>query len=94
MAGKIRFSLAKKSMLLKESSGEHCAAQKFVHLVTLRGTCVCLIVYLVVHQIKYGTERSSNTMTFCNLFMYGLKGYPRKGNQDFASHSKLYITWL
>ena len=23
-----------------------------------------------------------------------LKGYPRKGNPNFASHGKLYITWL
>ena len=35
MAGKIRFSLAQKSMPLKANSGEHCAPQKFLHLVTL-----------------------------------------------------------
>ena len=57
MAGKIRFSSAQKSMLLKASSGEHCVPCNFVHLLTLRGTCICLIVYLVLHQIKYVRER-------------------------------------
>ena len=57
MAGKIRFSGARKSVLLKTSLGEHCAPRNFVHLVTLRGTDVRLIVYLVVHQMKYVTER-------------------------------------
>ena len=47
MAGKNRFTGAKKSVLLKASSGD------FVHLVTLRGTRVRLIVYIVVHQMKY-----------------------------------------
>ena len=57
MAGKIRFSAALKSILLKASSGEHCVSRNFVHLVTLQGTGVRLIVYLVLHQIKYVTER-------------------------------------
>ena len=94
MAGKIGFSGARKSMLLKASSGELCAPHNFVHLVTLRGTCVRLIVYLVVHQMKYVTERWSNVKIFCNFLMQRLKGYLRKGNPDFASHGKLYITWL
>ena len=46
------FSGAQKSVLLKESSGEHCAPRNSVHLVTLRGTCAYLIVYLIVHQMK------------------------------------------
>ena len=53
---KIRFFGARKSVLLKASS-EHCAPQNFVHLATFRGTRVHLIVYLVVHQIKYLMER-------------------------------------
>ena len=40
-------------MLLKASSGERCACRNSVHLVTLRGTCV----RLVVHQMKYVMER-------------------------------------
>ena len=44
MAGKIGFSGAWKSHLLKASSGESCAPHNFVHLVTLKGTCVCLMV--------------------------------------------------
>ena len=32
-------------------------ASKFVHLVNFRGTRVHLIVYLVVHQMKYLMER-------------------------------------
>ena len=55
--GKIRFSGARKSVLLKTSSGECCAPQNFVHLVTFRGTRVHLIVYLIVHQMKYLMER-------------------------------------
>ena len=57
MAGKIRFLGAQKSVLLKASSGEWCTPHNFVHLVTLQGTRVCLIVYPVVHQMKYITER-------------------------------------
>ena len=56
-AGKIRFSGARKSVLLKPSSGERCAPQNFVQLVTFRGTRVHLIMYLVVHQMKYLMER-------------------------------------
>ena len=93
-AEKIRFSGARKSVLLKASSGERCAPRNFVHLVTLRGTRVHLVVYLVVHQIKYAMERWSNTLIFCNFLAQGLKGYQRKGNPDSASHGKLYITWL
>ena len=52
-AGKVRSSGAWKSVLLKASSGGHCAPQNFVHLGTFRGTRVHLIVYLVVHQMKY-----------------------------------------
>ena len=68
-AGKIRFSGAQKSVLLKASSGERCAPCNFVHLVALQGTCVRLIVYLVVHQMKYVMERWSNAMIFCNFLM-------------------------
>ena len=60
MAGKIEFSGARKSVLLKASSGERSAPRNFVHLVTLWGTYVRLIVYLVVQQMKYVTERWSN----------------------------------
>ena len=56
-ARKISFSGARKSVLLKASSGERCAPRYFVHLVTLRGTRVHLIVYLAVHQMRYVTER-------------------------------------
>ena len=56
-AGKIRFSGARKSVLLKASSGERCAPQNVVHVATFRGTRVYLIVYLVVHQMKYHMER-------------------------------------
>ena len=41
-AGKIRFSGEQKSVLLKASSGEHCAPRNFVLLVTLRGMYKCL----------------------------------------------------
>ena len=44
-AGKIRFSGARKSVLLKASSGERCAPQNVVHLVTFRGTRVHLILW-------------------------------------------------
>ena len=56
-AGQIKFSGARKSVLLKASSGERCAPRNFVHLVTLRGTRIRLIVHLVVHQMKYVMER-------------------------------------
>ena len=56
-AGKVRSSGARKSVLLKASSGGHCAPQNVVHLATFRGTRVHLIVYLVVHQMKYLMER-------------------------------------
>ena len=56
-AGKIRFSGARKSVLIKTSSGKRCAARNFVHLLTLHDTRVRLIVYLVVHQMKYAMER-------------------------------------
>ena len=46
---KIRFSGARKSVLLKPSSQEHCAPCNFVLPVTLQGTCVRFIVYLIVH---------------------------------------------
>ena len=52
-AGKIRFFGARQSVLLKASSGERCAPQKFLHLLTFRGTQVYVIVYLAVHQMKY-----------------------------------------
>ena len=51
-AGKIRFSGARKSVLLKLSSRERCAPHNFVLPVTLQGTCVRFIVYLIVHQMK------------------------------------------
>ena len=51
-AGRIRFSGTQKSVLLKVSSGERCASCNFVLLVTLGGTHVCLIVYIVAHQMK------------------------------------------
>ena len=93
-AGKIRFAGARKSVLLKASSGERSAPRNFVHLVTWQGMHVRLIMYLVVHQMKYVTERWSNAIIFCNFLMKGLKAYPKNGNPDFASHSKLYMTWL
>ena len=51
-AGNIWFSGTRKSVLLKESSGERCAPRNFVLLMMLRGTHVCLIVCFGVHQIK------------------------------------------
>ena len=51
-AGKIRFSGARKSVLLKPSSGERCTPRNFVLLVTLEGTRSHLTVYLVMHQMK------------------------------------------
>ena len=51
-AGKNWFSGAQNSMLPKASSGEPCAPRNFVLLVTLRGTSVHLVVYLVVHHMK------------------------------------------
>ena len=47
MAVKNRFTRAEKPVFLKLSSGD------FVYLVSLRGTGVRLIVYIVVHQMKY-----------------------------------------
>ena len=58
--GKIRFSGARESMLLKASSGKVCVPQNFVHLATLQGTRVGLIVYLVVHHMKYGKVKLYN----------------------------------
>ena len=52
IARKIRFAGTRMSVLLKASSGEHCAPHNFVLLVTLGGTSVRLIVYLTVHQMK------------------------------------------
>ena len=58
--GKIRFSGTQKSLLLKPSSGECCAAHNFVLLVTLEGKRVCLTCspHLVPHcasnEIGYG----------------------------------------
>ena len=66
-AGKIRFSGAWKSVLLKTSSGERCAPQNFVHLATFRGTRAHFIVYLVVHQMKYLMERWIITVKFCDF---------------------------
>ena len=57
MTEKIRFSGARKFVFLKAGSGECCATHNFVHFVTLRGTSVCLIMYLVVHQMKYVMKR-------------------------------------
>ena len=51
-AGKIRFPGAQKSALSKPSLGECCAPHNCVLLSTLQGTCVCLIVYLVMHEMK------------------------------------------
>ena len=56
-AGQIKFSGARTSVLLKASSGERCEPRNFVHLVTLRGARIRLIVHLVVHQMKYVMER-------------------------------------
>ena len=44
-------------MLPKAKSGECCVLLCFVHLVTLQGAHVPLIVYLIVHQMEYVTER-------------------------------------
>ena len=65
-AGKIRFSGTQKSMLLKASSGECCAPRNFGLLMMLGGTCVYLIMYLIVYQMKvdYGKinfETNSST---------------------------------
>ena len=54
--GKNRFSGEQSSVLLKASSGARCAPLNFVLLVTLRGTSVCLTVYLTVHQMKQTIE--------------------------------------
>ena len=51
-ATKIRFSGARNSVLLKASPGERRTPHDFVLLLTLRGTCVHLIVYLIVNQMK------------------------------------------
>ena len=56
-AGNIRVFGARKSVLLKASSGERRTPQNFVHLAIFRGIQGHLIVYLVVHQIKYLMER-------------------------------------
>ena len=50
--GKNRFFGTGKSMLLKASSGEHCAPCNFVLLATLGGTQVHLTVYLIMNQMK------------------------------------------
>ena len=55
-AGRIRFSGARKSVLLKASSGERCAPRNFVHLVILRDTRVPLILYLVVYLVTKCTN--------------------------------------
>ena len=36
-------------------------------------------------------KQCSNILLF---LQEGLKGYPSKGNPDFSSHGKLYVTWL
>ena len=51
-AGKIRFSGARNLVLLKASLGERRAPHNFELLLTLRGTCVHIIVYLIVDQMK------------------------------------------
>ena len=51
-AGKIRYSGERNSVLLKASSGACCAPCNFVLIVTLRGTSVCLTMYLTLHQMK------------------------------------------
>ena len=51
-AGKIRFLGERNSVLFKASPGTRCASRKFVLLVTLRGTSVCLTVYLTMYQMK------------------------------------------
>ena len=56
-AAKISFAGARKPVLIKASSGKRCAPRNFVQLVTLRDTHVRLIVYLVVHQMKYVMEK-------------------------------------
>ena len=49
---KIRFSGAQKSVFLIASSGKHCAPHNFGLLVMLGGKHVCLIVYLIMYQMK------------------------------------------
>ena len=51
---KLGFLVQQKSVLVKASSGERCVPRNFVHLKTLQGTRIHLIVYLLMHQIKYG----------------------------------------
>ena len=49
---KNKFSGMQKSVLLKAGSRECFVPHNFLLFVTVQGTHVCLIVYLVVHQIK------------------------------------------
>ena len=67
-AGNIRFSGTQKSVFLKVSSGEHCVPCNFVHLVMLGGTCICLIVYLFVYQMKQIMERYMLKQTQVQLY--------------------------
>ena len=52
MAGKIKFSGTRKSVLLKANLGEHCVPHNFVLLVTLEGIHVQFIMYLTMYQMK------------------------------------------
>ena len=55
MGGKIRFSGARKPVVLKTNSRECCVPRNSMHLVTLQGTF--LIVYFLMQQVKYVMER-------------------------------------
>ena len=65
MAGKMRFSGARKSVLRKASSGERCAPSKFVHLVALPCTLRCnrsphRVSRLAPNEICYGKMKQCN----------------------------------
>ena len=68
-AGKVRFYGTRKSALFKPSSGgERCAPRNFVNLVTLQGTCVCLMCLLRLvprrapNKIGYGKMKQCNNI--------------------------------
>ena len=97
-AGKIWFSGAQNSVLLKASSGECCEPGNFVLCVALWGTCSPhRVPHRAPNEIGYGNmgygqmKQGNNILQFPHIV---LKGYPGKGNLDFASQGKLYITGL
>ena len=62
-AGKIRFSGARKSVLLKASSGERCVPRNSMHLVALRGTCLPHhVLYRAPNEICYEKMKQCNNI--------------------------------